>query len=158
MDSKSAIVLASILLASTVYAASFQMTPREALIGTWSTANYFGRLVNPSTGAVVSRYTGKWYSFDADGTYAYAIIGSGRLISGAAIEKGTYEVNGNRLLLHRKTDSFYPHPDDLSGRPMYEDSPASKDITLYVELKGPAEIVIRKEGDAETFRRDPNSR
>jgi hypothetical protein len=180
----SVIVLASLLFGNTVHAASAPTdsdnqgmqdiqrmmdetrnqiiqfwAQQRRLIGTWSTVNYYGHLVNPATGTIVSQHGGKWFTFDADGTYVYTLIGSGPLVSGAAVDKGTYVLNGDRLSLHQKTESFYPHPTDPSGRPMYKDRPTSENITLYVRFKGPAEMVLQKEGSTtETFRRDPNSK
>ena len=47
MHFKSAKILIGLLLVHTVFAASAQTASREALIGTWSTVNFFGQLVNP---------------------------------------------------------------------------------------------------------------
>ena len=159
MHFKSAKILIGLLLVHTVFAASAQTASREALIGTWSTVNFFGQLVNPATGAVTqSLHSGRWFTFNADGTYEYMRVGSGQLISGAVVAQGNFEINGNRLLLHRKTDSWYPSPGDRSGRPMYKDRRSSEDSALDVELSGPAEMILReKDGTVATFRRDPKS-
>jgi hypothetical protein len=161
MQFRSAILLASFLLVNTVHGASSPTErSRDVLIGTWSTSNYFGHLVNPATGAVVqSLHSGRWFTFNANGTYQYMRIASGRLISGVVVAQGTYELIGNRLNLHRKTESWYPSRGDLSGRPMYKDRRNPESSIVYVEFRGPAEMVLREEDDTvSTFRRDPNSK
>ena len=131
----------------------------SSLIGNWGTGNYFGELVNPSTGASVqSSYTGEWYTFGADGNYRYTISGSGQIITGVVMCAGTFEINGNTVHLHQKTESWYPMPRDATHKPMYKDRPTPQEITLVVETKGPAEIVIRQGTSAGTFHRDPKSR
>lgn len=129
------------------------------LVGDWSTTGYYGELVNPANGSfVVSSYSGEWYRFGADGTYRYTIAGSGQIIVGVVICNGTYETKGNTLLLHQKTESWYPLPRDPTRKPMYRDRPTPAEKTLRVEPKGPGEIVIREGTSASTFHRDPQSR
>jgi len=85
------------------------------LTGNWGTTNYFGELVNPSTGAFLqSSYTGEWYTFGADGTYRYTIAGSGQFITGVVICAGDYELSGITVHLHQKTESWYPLPRDAT--------------------------------------------
>ena len=130
-----------------------------ALIGNWSTVGYYGELVNPATGAFLqSAYNGEWYAFGADGTYRYTIAGSGQFITGVVIARGTYEVSGNTVLLHRKTESWYPLPNDATHKPMYKDRPSPEDFTLVIESRGPGEILIKERGMADTFHRQPNNK
>jgi len=183
MHFKPVVILASLLVINTVHAASAATTiddqlldqmkrdTRKAIIddlnrrkaialaGDWSTTSYYGFLRNPSTGGLGrSLHNGKWFAFRADdSSYKYVNIASGPLISGTIIEEGTYEVNGNRLILHRKTESFLPANDDPSGRPGYKDRRNPEDSTLEFNLSG-QELVIGKGYYAETFRRDPNSK
>ena len=96
----------------------------SSLTGNWSSGNYFGELVNPSTGAFVqSSYSGEWYTFGTDGTYRYTIAGSGQIITGVVICTGTYEVSGGTVRLHQKTESWYPLPRDATGKPMLQGPP-----------------------------------
>ena len=157
---KPVIVLVSLLLVNSVYSASAPRGhSRDALIGTWSTVNFFGQLVNPVTGAVTqSLHSGRWFTFNPDGTYEYMRVASGQLISGVVVAQGTYEVNGNRLILLRTTESWYPSQGDPSRRPMYKDRSNPQKSTVDVEFRGPAEIIVREEdGTGSTFRRDPKS-
>ncbi len=129
------------------------------LVGNWSTANYFGDLVNPSTGAYQqSSYTGEWYTFGADGTYRYTIAASDQLITGVVMCAGTYEVGGNTVHLHQKTESWYPLPRDATHKPMYKDRRTPQEITLVIEPKSPTEILIRQGAGSGTFHRDPKSK
>jgi len=129
-----------------------------ALTGSWSTVNYFGELVNPSTGApVLSSYSGQWFSFHPDGTYQYTIAGSGQIICGVVMAKGTYAVSGNTVLLHQRTESWYPLPNDPTHKPMYRDRPTPQDSTLAIEFRDPGTILIRQRGAAaDTFHRQPS--
>lgn len=129
------------------------------LVGNWSTADYYGELVNPSTGAFLqSSYSGEWYSFRADGTYRYTIAGSGQIITGVVIAKGIYEVRGNTVLLHQKTESWYPLPRDATHKPMYQDRPSPEDSTITIEFRGPATMLVRGRGSPGTFHRQPNGK
>jgi hypothetical protein len=161
MTFKSAAILVGLLLVNTLYASSDgRGQSRNALIGKWSTAHYFGRLVNPGTGAPVqSLHSGQWFDFNADGTYSYLHIASGQLISGAIVEQGTYELYGERLLLHAKKTSFYPSPGDPSGRKMSKDRAISEETILNVKFEGATKIRVW-EGDTrpDVFTRDPNSK
>jgi len=97
------------------------------LIGNWSTTAYAGDLVNPNTGAFLqSAYTGQSYVLHPDGTYRYSIAASGQFITAVVIENGTYTFQQGRLLLHRKTQSWYPSPRDAARRPMYRDKPSAE--------------------------------
>jgi hypothetical protein len=135
--------------------------PGNPLVGNWSTVGYYGDLVNPSNGAFLqSSYTGEWYAFNADGSYRYTISGSGQFITGVVMTRGSYELNGNKVVLHQKTESWYPMPRDATHKPMYKDRPTAQDSTIEVEFHGPAEMKVRTSGSSmtETFKRDPNSR
>ncbi|HXN46193.1 MAG TPA: hypothetical protein VN893_06100 [Bryobacteraceae bacterium] len=133
--------------------------PSGPLVGNWSTSGYYGELVNPSTGAFLqSSYSGQWYSFRADGTYQYTIAGSGQIITGIVIAKGTYEVRGKTVLLHQKTESWYPMPRDATHKPMYQDRPTPEDSTIAIEFRGPETIVVRGIGTPDTFHRQPNGK
>jgi hypothetical protein len=180
MHLKSAMILASLLFVSQVQAAS---APTEAdvqrmiietknsivegfLVGTWSTVNYFGRLVDPATGQVVqSLHSGRWFTFredrasyNRDRTYQFMRSASGQFISGVIVAEGTFKIDGRRLLLHRRTESWYPSPNDPSGRPMYKDRPGLQDSSFdIIVLEG--EILTLREEDqtVTTFRRGPGS-
>src|SRR5215813_14388648 len=158
MHFRSALVLASLLVINTVHAGSAPTeTTKQLLSGDWSTTSYYGFLRNPSTGALGrSLHDGKWFAFRADdSSYKYVNIVSGPLMSGIIIEQGTYEVNGNRLILHRNTESWLPADDDPSGRPAYKDRRNPEDWILGFNLRGQV-LVIRGDNIKETFRRDPN--
>jgi hypothetical protein len=130
-----------------------------SLVGNWGTVGYYGDLVNPSTGTFVqSSYSGEWYKFGADGAYQYTIAGSGRIITGVVMCHGTYEVHGDTVQLHQKTESWYPMPNDATRKPKFENKPTPAETTLRIETRGPAEIVIHQGTSASTFHRDPKSK
>lgn len=130
-----------------------------SLPGNWGTVGNLGDLVNPSTGAFLqSVYTGEWYTFNADGTYRYAIAGSGQFITGIVICNGKYDVSGSTVRLHQKTESWFPMPRDATRKPMYKDRSMPDEITLTIEPKGPTEMLIRRGTSTGTFHRDPNSK
>jgi hypothetical protein len=132
-----------------------------SVIGNWSTSNVFGDIVNRSTGAfLMSSYSGEWYTFKADGSYRYTHAGSGQFIAGVVITEGTYEARGDTVLLHQKTESWYPFHNDPSHKPMFKDKPTSEETTLHLEFKGPAELRVwdKNPSLSTTFHRDPNSK
>ena len=150
MHFKPAIILVSLLLVNSVYAASAPRGhSRDTLIGRWSTVSHAYPEVNRNTGAPVrSAYTGRWFDFYADGTYALLIAASGRYITGSIIQQGSYELSGDRLLLHQQKESFYPAHNDPSGRSMYKDKSMPKEITLDIKFTGPREMIVRKEDNS----------
>jgi hypothetical protein len=102
---------------------------------------------------VQSESNGQWYKFDADGAYRYTMMGSGRFISGAIMDHGSYEVRGNRLLLHRKTQSWFPLPRDAARRPSYKDRPSPEDSAVEIEFTAPSEMRVRQRDTTDTFRK-----
>jgi hypothetical protein len=107
-----------------------------SVIGNWSTSNVYGDIVNRSTGAfLMSNYSGEWYIFKADGTYRYTHAASGRFIAGVVITEGSYEGRGDTVLLHQKTESWYPFHNDPSHKPMFKDKPTPEETTLHLEFK-----------------------
>jgi len=128
------------------------------VVGTWGTVGYYGELVDASGMAKQSVYSGEWYKFGPDGKYQYTIAGSGRIITGVVTCIGTYEANGNTVQLHQKTESWYPMPHNSSQKPPFKDKPTPEEITLSIEVRGPAEMIVRHGTSTTTFHRDPNSK
>jgi hypothetical protein len=132
-----------------------------SVIGNWSTSNVYGDIVNRSTGAfLMSNYNGEWYNFKADGSYRYTHAASGQFIAGVVITEGTYEARGETVLLHQKTESWYPFHNDPSHKPTFKDKPTPEETTLHLEFKGPAELRVWDKNPklSTTFHRDPNSK
>ena len=132
--------------------------PSSSLVGNWSSTGYYGDLVTPSGAFVQSSYSGEQYKFRADGSYQYTIAGSGKIITGVAITVGTYEVNGNTVHLHQKTETWYPLPNNAYQKPPFKDKPTPQEITLTIQPHGPGEMIIRQGTSSTTFHRDPNSK
>ena len=115
----------------------------------------YGDLVNSATGTYAgSAYSSQGYTFNADGTYRYMIVGSGQFISGASISEGTYDVRGSQVLLHQKVVSWYPMPRSMAKHPSYKNKPRQEEQVLTIEWRGPAEItVLEANGTKSTLRR-----
>lgn len=128
-----------------------------SLIGDWTTTSFFGDIVDSNTGSFQSTsYSGEWYSFRSDGTYHYTIIASGLIISGAVVEKGTFQVVENRLVLNRKTASWFPFPGKEKRRPGYKDRASPEELRYGIEMRNANEISIQEsEGMWTRFQRKP---
>jgi len=103
----------------------------QSIAGQWATSSNFGDVVSATGAYVRSAYSGEAYRFNKDGTYWYIIVGSGTLISGAAVVKGTYEVKGDRLLLTEKTEDWTPNPNMAHQRPAYKNKPMGDKVLEY---------------------------
>ncbi len=104
---------------------------REALLGNWGTNAVYGSVVSQRTGEYqrVSGY-GTSYSFRADGTFTYLMVGSGTVVSGAVTKRGTFKTNGNQLLLHVTASAWTPSTAQPEQRPAWDWKPQDRTETL----------------------------
>jgi|GEM_PF-3013932 len=146
--------------ASLGIAGSVPQPPNSAgfsIVGNWSTTSYFGDIVDSTTGSFQSTaYSGEWYVFSPDGIYQHTHIAGGLIISGAVIEKGSFQVLGNQLVLNRKTSSWIPMPGKSSNRPAYRDRESPEESRFVVQMNNANEFSIKQgEGMWTTFHKKP---
>jgi len=100
---------------------------REALLGNWGTNAVYGSVVSKGRGEYqrVSGY-GTSYSFRADGTFTYLMVGSGTVVSGAVTYRGTFKTNGNQLILHVTESAWTPMPGHDGQRPAWDWKPQDR--------------------------------
>jgi hypothetical protein len=103
------------------------MQSREALLGDWGTNAVYGSVRSKQTGEYlrVSGY-GTSYSFRADGTFTYLMVGSGTVVSGAATKRGTFETRGNQLILHVTASAWTPSTAQPGQRPAWDWKPQDR--------------------------------
>ena len=100
---------------------------REALLGDWGTNAVYGSVVSKGRGEYqrVSGY-GTSYSFRADGTFTYLMVGSGTVVSGAVTYEGTFKTSGNNLILHVTKSAWTPMPGHDGQRPAWDWKPQDR--------------------------------
>ena len=123
-------------------------------IGSWSTVNFFGDIVDRGTGEFLyDSNSGEWYVFNANGTYKHTRIGSGLLISGAWSSEGTYQAAGDRILLRQRIESWFPRPRSAAKYPAYRNKAMPKEITLSVGFESADKLRIHDGSSGMTFTR-----
>lgn len=101
----------------------------QTLVGSWSSEGPSGTLFDPATGFVTgSYYSLEGYLFRSDGTYRYIIMGSGTIISGAAVNNGKFRVEGDNLILTERTEDWYPDPSSPGNKESYKNRPTTDEM------------------------------
>ena len=117
----------------------------QSVVGDWATSQAFGDVVSSSGTFVRSAYSGEAYHFHNDGTYWYVIVGSGTLISGTAVVKGTFELKGNHLILREQSEDWTPNPNMARQRPAYRNKPLGNKIEEDdVSFVGPDTLKLKR--------------
>jgi len=123
----------------TVNITSNQASKNKSLVGLWSDNAYSGTLVNPITGMIVgSTYSGQWYKFSDDGTFRYAIAGSGTVISGISFVEGNYRIEGSKIIFSDCKETFYRN---FTG-PQTKDKPIELDSLEFKFYENEDELKI----------------
>jgi hypothetical protein len=91
-----------------IQAAPEASPPAGPLTGKWSTSQIYGDLVNSRGAFARSQYHDEMYEFRADGSFGHVTMASGRLISGLLVQRGSYRVAGDRLILHVTSEDWDP--------------------------------------------------
>jgi hypothetical protein len=99
----------------------------SGLAGTWSTSHISGDVVDAITGAYNrGAFSGELFLFREDGSFRSVVIVSGQIISGVAVEDGTYVVSGGILTLRSTSDSWQPDPSHHFQQAAYKNKPMDK--------------------------------
>lgn len=108
------------------------------ILGFWSSIQSFkGDIKDIQTGITSGQYSGEWYFFDEDGTYQHIIIGSGLVISGSAIQRGSFIVEGNKVKLYDNKESWYPNIARSDQQKSFKNKPTyDKEGTFSIEDGG----------------------
>jgi len=107
------------------------------LVGAWANSDSFGDVVDAGTGAYIrGAYTGEAYRFQQDGTFWHLTVGSGTVVSGAAVQQGDYNVQGKVLTMSSKTESWTPNPSHSGQRPAYKNKPVDEVTRFEFSVSG----------------------
>jgi len=105
------LVLSTAVLSACTAAAAQNPTPilDERLYGQWSDqADAIAVDLNEAGEPVGAVAIGTWFVFHEDGSYERVANYMTFAIGGVAVEEGRYAVDGNKLVLTNRTDSFFP--------------------------------------------------
>lgn len=123
----------------TVSIMSKQAATDKSIIGYWSDNAYSGTLVNPFNGMIVgSTYSGQWFKFSEDGTFRYAIAGSGTIITGISFVEGNYRIEGSKIIFSDCKETFYKN----FISPQTKDKPIEMDPLEFKFNEGSDELKI----------------
>jgi len=93
----------------------------NVLVGSWSSSTSAPDPWNSFNGGMGGAGSGERLDFAADGTYAYVMVGASSVVEFAIGDKGSYEVNGDKVTFYDRRHTFENYKDpsaSFSDRPM----------------------------------------
>ena len=118
----------------------------------------FGDIVNRSNWCVPTSQRREWVPSKGDGSYRYTHAASGEFIAGVVITEGTYEARGDTVLLHQKTENWYPFHNDPSHKPMFKDKHLRNPRSIWNSKAAELRVWDKNPSLSTTFHRDPNTK
>ncbi len=116
------------------------------LIGVWSSgAHGVGDVVDLSSNSIIGTiYNVEQWQFNGDKTYRNTFCGSGSIISGCAVTKGKYRIDGMKIILYDNKETWIPDPTRKGQKPAYKDQPEKDKWMWYALEDGGKELKLHE--------------